>query len=69
MMIEKCFSLRKETRPDIYTSVDFLTTRVQKVSKDDWNKMLSLLKYFNRTMDLPLILSANVNGTLVKHCR
>jgi hypothetical protein len=36
-----------------------LTTRVQAADKDDWSKLVNLMKYLRGTCMLPLILSAN----------
>jgi hypothetical protein len=39
-------------------------TRVQAPNKDDWNKLVHLMKYLRGTRTLPLILSANGTGIL-----
>ena len=65
MIMTKHIFLYKRTRPDIHTSVAFLTTRVTQLDQDDWKKMLRLLKYLNGTLDLPLTLSADGNGALI----
>ena len=49
----------KRARPDIHTSVAFLTTRVICPDKDDWNKLLRMMRYLRGTKILPLILSAD----------
>jgi hypothetical protein len=54
-------------RRDIQTAVSFLTTRVKDPNKDDWGKLVRVLKYLNGTWFMKLILSADeVNFTI--HC-
>ena len=55
----KALFATKRARPDIYTSVAFLTTRVIFPDEDDWNKLLRMMRYLRGTKELPLILSAN----------
>ncbi len=54
----------KRARPDTCTAVAFLTTRVREPDKDDWTKMVHMMKYIRGTRKLPLILSANGTGIL-----
>ena len=49
----------KLSRPDIHMSVAFLTTRLICLDKDDWNKLLRMIRYLRGTKELPLILSAD----------
>ena len=49
----------KRDRPDIHTTVAFLTTRVLCPYDDDWTKLVRLIRYLRATLTLPLILSAN----------
>ena len=52
-------------RQDIQTAVSFLTTQVKAPDKDDWGKLVRVLKYINRTQYMKLILSADkINFTL-----
>ena len=53
----------KRARPDIQTTVAFLTTRVSKPDDDDWKKLRRLINYLRGTKDLVLTLSAD--GTWV----
>ena len=46
-------------RRDIQTAVSFLTTRVKAPDKDDWEKLVRVLKYINGTRYMKLILSAD----------
>jgi hypothetical protein len=46
-------------RRDIQTAVSFLTTRVKAPDKDDWGKLVRVLKYINGTRYMKLILSAD----------
>jgi hypothetical protein len=41
-----------------------LTTRAQAPNKDDWNKLVDLMKYLRGTCTLPLIVSADGTGIL-----
>ena len=54
----------KRARPDIHTSVAFLTTRLICPDEDDWNKLLRMMHYLRGTKELPLILSANSTNIL-----
>jgi hypothetical protein len=47
------------TRRDIQTAVSFLTTRVKDPHKNDWGKLVRVLKYLNGTWFMKLILSAD----------
>jgi hypothetical protein len=49
----------KRARPDTCTAIAFLTTRVRSPDKDDWNKLIHLMRYIRGTHTMPLILSAN----------
>jgi hypothetical protein len=51
--------LAKRARPDILPAVSFLTTRVQKATVEDENKLLRVLKYLNGTKHLCLVLRGN----------
>jgi hypothetical protein len=44
---------------DIQTAVSFLTTRVQSLNEDDWDKLKRILKYLNGTRNLKLTLRAD----------
>ena len=55
----KALFATKRARPDIHTSVAFLTTRVICPDKDDWNKLLRMMRYLRGIKELPLILSAD----------
>jgi hypothetical protein len=46
-------------RRNIQTAVSFLTTRVKDPGKDDWGKLVRVLKYLNGTRFMKLILSAD----------
>jgi hypothetical protein len=54
----------KQVRPNTCTAIAFLTMRVQAPDKDNWNKLVNLMKYLRGTRTLPLILSANETGIL-----
>ncbi len=46
-------------RRDIQMAVSFFTTRVKDPDKDDWGKLVRVLKYLNGTWIMKLILSAD----------
>jgi hypothetical protein len=54
----------KKARPDTCTAITFLTTRGRAPDKDDWNKLVHLMRYIRGTRTMPLILSANGSGIL-----
>ena len=51
-------------RKDAQTAIAFLTTRVRNPDKDDWKKLMRFLRYFKRTIMLPLILRADIVSVL-----
>ena len=55
----KALFATKRARPDIHTSVAFMTTHVICPDVDDWNKLLRMMRYLRGTKELPLILSAD----------
>ena len=59
-----CF-VCKRSRPDTQVAVTFLTTRVRKPDKDDWKKLIRLVKYISSTVEMKLTLSSN-NTNIVK---
>ena len=63
-LVAKTLYATKRARPDTCTAIAFLTTRVRAPDKDDWAKMVHLMKYIRGTRTLPLILSANGSGIL-----
>jgi hypothetical protein len=44
-MVAKTLYATKRARPDTYTSVAYLTTRLREPGKDDWAKLAHLIKY------------------------
>ena len=61
----KALFATKRARPEIHTSVAFLTTRVICPDKDDWNKLLRMMRYIRGTKELPMILSTD-SANIVK---
>ncbi len=57
--------LCKRARPDILTTIAFLTTRVREPDEDDWKKLKCLILYLNGTKDLVVTLSAE-NARILK---
>ena len=49
----------KRYRLDTQVAVAFLTTRVRKPDEDDWKKLIRLVKYIKRTVEMKLTLSSN----------
>ena len=60
----KALYFAKQARPDILPSISFLTDRVKKPNKDNWEKLAHMIKYLKLTEKLPLILSANDSANL-----
>jgi hypothetical protein len=58
-IVAKTLHVTKRARPDTCTPIAFLTTRVRQPDKDDWKKMVHLMRYIKGTRHMPLILSAN----------
>jgi hypothetical protein len=63
-IVMQLFYLCKRVRIDIHTAVAFLTTRVTKPDKDDWNKLTRVIRYLRGSKELPLTLEADPNFTL-----
>jgi hypothetical protein len=64
-LVAKTLYATKRARPDTCTAIAFLTTRVRAPDKDDWTKLVHLIKYLSRgTRTRMLILSADVSGIL-----
>jgi hypothetical protein len=63
-LVAKTLYATKRARPDTCTAITFLMTRVQAPDKDNWTKLVHLMKYLRGTCTLPLILSANGSGIL-----
>jgi hypothetical protein len=60
--VAKSLFLTKRARPDIGTAVSFLTTRVKAPGRDDWIKLVRMIRYLRGTVDMPLTLSADGTG-------
>lgn len=58
-MTAKLLFLCKRARPDIQTSVAFLTTRVKDPHLDDYKKLARCMRYLRSTKHLPLTLEAD----------
>ena len=63
--VAKGLFLCKRARPDIQTTIAFLTTRVQKPDVDDWKKLKRLIMYLKGTEEFVLKLRA-YNTKLLK---
>ena len=63
-LVAKTLHATKRARPDTCTAIAFLTTRVREPDKDDWAKLVHLMKCIRGTRKLPLILSADGSGIL-----
>ena len=55
----KLLFLRKRARPDLQTTVAFLSTRVQHLDRDDYKKLGRAMKYLRKTITFPLTLEAD----------
>jgi hypothetical protein len=63
-LVGKTLYATKQSRPNTWIAIAFLMMRVQAPDKDDWSKLVRLMKYLRGTHTLPLILSANGTGIL-----
>jgi hypothetical protein len=57
--VQKLLYIAKRARPDVLTSVSFLTTRVQNPTEEDEDKLMRVLKYLNGTRELKLNIRAD----------
>ena len=57
-MVAKGLFVCRRSRPDIQTTIAFLTTRVKEPDEDDWKKLLRLMMYLKDTQSLTMVLSA-----------
>ena len=62
--VTKALYFAKQARPDILPCITFLTKRVKKPDKDNWEKLAHMIKYLKSTEKLPLILSARDSDNL-----
>ena len=51
--------MSKRARPDLLTTISFLTTRVLYSTVQDWEKLKRLIKYLEGTKDLSLRITAS----------
>jgi hypothetical protein len=65
-IVAKLLYMAKRARPDILTSISFLTTRCTCSTDQDWNKLVRVGKYLHGTRELALSLTAvNENGITI----
>ena len=57
--VAKALFISKRARPDIQPIVSVLCTRVKKPGKNDWNKLVKMMKWLNCTQQDKLTLSAD----------
>eukprot|EP00957_Ditylum_brightwellii_P045862 3479120-Ditylum_brightwellii.AAC.1 len=62
--VAKLLFLCKRARPNIQTAVLFLTTRVKRPDKDNWKKLIQVMKYLRATINLLLRLEADGSGVI-----
>ena len=53
-LVMQSLYLSQRGRPDIRTAVSFLSTRLQRPDKDDYNKLTRMIKYLRKTRELVL---------------
>jgi hypothetical protein len=63
--VAKLLYLAKRVRPDILTSIAFLTTRTKSSTDDDYAKLTRVLKYLNGTKSFGMVLEANKDITVL----
>jgi hypothetical protein len=52
-LVAKTLYATNRARPDTCTAIAFLTTRVQEPDKDDWTKLVHLMRYIRGTHRIP----------------
>ena len=62
--VMKLMFLSKHGRPDIFTGVTFLSTRIKSVTEDNWNKLIKILSYLKFTLDKILTLEGVDNQVI-----
>jgi hypothetical protein len=62
--VAKLLFLCKRARPDLQTTVAFLTTRVKAPDHDDWNKLRRCMRYLRATKDMHLTLEGGTPMTV-----
>jgi hypothetical protein len=69
--VAKTLYATKWARPDTCTAIAFITMREQAPDKDDWNKLVHLMKYLRGMHTLPLILRflQSVSSMAFLYCR
>ena len=55
-LVAKLLYIAKRVRPHILLVVNFLTTRVQEPTQEDWKKLIRVLEYLNGTKERGLTL-------------
>jgi hypothetical protein len=63
-LVAKTLYATKRAMQDICTEIAFLTMRVREPDKDDWTKLVHLMRYTRGTRTMPLLLSAKGSGIL-----
>ena len=63
-LVAKTLFLSKQAQPNLWTAVEFLTTRVKLPDNDYQKKLSKLMKYLQETQYLPLILENDDSGVL-----
>jgi hypothetical protein len=63
-LVAKALYATNRARPDNCTALAFLTTRVRAPDKDNWTKLVHLMRYIRGTHTMPMILSDNGSGIL-----
>jgi hypothetical protein len=65
-LVAKLLYLAKKTKPDCLTTVAFLATRVSKCTDQDWEKLMTLLKYVNVTRERGIVLRPDRDGIVIR---
>jgi len=60
--------LCKRSRPDLQPTVPFLCTSVQSPDKDDWKKLMRLLKHLEHIVEDELTLGVDEGDVLLTRC-
>ena len=63
-MVARLLFVAKRARQDLQVAVAFLCTRVSAPTKQDYNKLVTVIKYIRQTIHLPLLIGWDESGVL-----
>ena len=64
-MVARLLFVAKRARPDLQVAVTFLCTCVSAQTRQDYNKLATVIKYIRHTIHLPLLIGWDESGVLI----